>query len=212
MKENACRHDLENMVNSQIFNRGIKSDNVINAFLNVERHLFVKNLDKPYAYQDYPLSIGYDQTISQPYIVALSVDQANINKTDRVLEIGTGSGYQTAIIAELAKDVYTIERIEPLQKKAKSILESLNYQNIHYMIGNGYLGWGEYAPFDVIIISAAAPYVPEHLQQQLAIGGRMILPLGDIYWQRLILFTKEKDELKEKILCTCRFVPLVDKD
>ncbi|MGM0495493.1 MAG: protein-L-isoaspartate(D-aspartate) O-methyltransferase, partial [Bacillota bacterium] len=163
------------------------------------------------SYNDHPLGIGHNQTISQPYIVAYMIDKLAIQKTDKVLEIGTGSGYQTAILAELAKEVYTLEIIKPLQIKAKKILINLNYNNIIFGQHSGYLGWKEYAPFDKIIVSAAARTIPEKLVEQLCEGGLMIIPIGHHFSQTLYLIKKKENSFKKEKLDLVRFVPMVEK-
>jgi len=198
------------MVDEQIVRRGIESGRVIGAFLKVKRHLFVDEGDRMWAYEDYPLPIGFDQTISQPYIVALMTDALDITPADKVLEIGTGSGYQTAILAELAQSVYTIERIEHLQSLARQKLAEQGYANIHYQQGNGYLGWEVFAPYDKIIVTACAYDVPKKLFSELKEGGRMVIPIGDKYVQKLELISKSGQEMLRQHLCYCRFVTMVD--
>ncbi len=168
----------EKMIENQIKTRGVKDPRVLSALLKVERHRFVPEQYANSAYSDQPLPIGEGQTISQPYIVALMTELLELKGDEKVLEIGTGSGYQAAVLAELAKTVYTIEIIEPLANKAKMKLLELGYQNIKVKAGNGYLGWPEAAPFDAIIITCAPDHIPELLIEQLKEGGRMVLPLG----------------------------------
>lgn len=158
--------------------KGIKDPRVLTAMATVPRHRFVLPEDLPYAYEDQPLPIGYGQTISQPYIVALMTQLLDLKDTDRVLEVGTGSGYQTAILAEIARKVYTIEVIPPLAHKARQTLKSLGYTNIEFRIGDGYHGWEEAAPFEAIIVTAAHEEIPSPLPEQLAEGGRLVLPVG----------------------------------
>ncbi len=202
------------MVESQIIRRGIKDKNVINAMLKVERHLFVNENLKNEAYEDYPLPIGESQTISQPYIVALMSEALELNKKSRVLEIGTGCGYQTAILAEIAKEVYTVERIESLSLKAKQTLNSLGYQNILFKIGNGALGWKENAPFDAIIVTAAAKKVYEAYIEQLSENGRLVIPVEESRFSGYQILKKivksNNGQIKEYSLGGCRFVPLID--
>ena len=202
------------MVESQIIRRGIKDKNVINAMLKVERHLFVNENLKNEAYEDYPLPIGESQTISQPYIVALMSEALELNKKSRVLEIGTGCGYQTAILAEIAKEVYTVERIESLSLKAKQTLNSLGYQNILFKIGNGTLGWKENAPFDAIIVTAAAKKVYEAYIEQLSENGRLVIPVEESRFSGYQILKKivksNNGQIKEYSLGGCRFVPLID--
>ncbi len=202
------------MVESQIIRRGIKDKNVINAMLKVERHLFVNENLKNEAYEDYPLPIGESQTISQPYIVALMSEALELNKKSRVLEIGTGCGYQTAVLAEIAKEVYTVERIESLSLKAKQTLNSLGYQNILFKIGNGALGWKENAPFDAIIVTAAAKKVYEAYIEQLSENGRLVIPVEESRFSGYQILKKivksNNGQIKEYSLGGCRFVPLID--
>lgn len=199
------------MVRTQIEARGVKDRRVLNAMFKVERHLFVPYKHRHQAYGDFPLHIGEGQTISQPYIVALMTEALELKENEKVLEVGTGSGYQAAILAELAKDVYTIEIIEPLAKEAESRLRKLGYNNIHVRCGDGYLGWKEAAPFDVIIITCATSGVPEPLLEQLADGGRMILPLGGKWGQDLVLIRKKGKTLERSSLGGCIFVPMTRK-
>ena len=201
------------MVEQQIEDRGIIDKNVINAMKMVKRHKFIPQdlIDK--AYGDYPLSIGFEQTISQPYIVALTTQLLGLDKESRVLEIGTGSGYQTAVIALICKEVYTIEIVNVLSQKAQGILNSEGYGNIHFKVGDGYLGWEENAPFDAIIVTCAPENIPPALKEQLAEGGRMIIPVGGRnYVQKLVLIEKTNGILSEKMVETVRFLPMVDQD
>ena len=178
------------MVQNQIEARGIHTPEVLAAMRKVERHLFVKPQHLNLAYKDGPLPIDYDQTISQPYIVALMTDLLALTPTSKVLEIGTGCGYQTAILAELAKIVYSVEIIPALAKRAKTRLAALNYRNVHLKKGNGRYGWQEYAPYDAVLVAAAPKKVPSQLVQQLAVGGRMVIPVGNSE-QNLLLIRKE---------------------
>jgi protein-L-isoaspartate(D-aspartate) O-methyltransferase len=203
---------IERMVEDQIIARGIKDEGVIDAFLRIKRSLFVSPNNQAYAYNDHPLSIGYDQTISQPYIVALMTEALDLSKKDTVLEVGTGSGYQTAILATLSKHVYTIERVCSLQKRAKKALKKCQLENISFIVKNGYHGWEEHAPYDRIICTAAAPYVPEALVSQLAESGRLVIPIGASFYQKLYVYKKENDDLTRSFLCDCAFVPLIDGD
>lgn len=196
------------MARTQIEARGIKDTRVLNAMLKVERHLFVPHQHRHLAYGDFPLHIGEGQTISQPYIVALMTEALELKENKKVLEVGTGSGYQAAILAELAKDVYTIEIIESLANKAESHLRKLGYNNIHVRCGDGYLGWKEVAPFDAIIITCATSRIPVPLLEQLADGGRMILPLGGKWGQDLVLIRKKGKTLERSSLGGCLFVPM----
>jgi protein-L-isoaspartate(D-aspartate) O-methyltransferase len=195
------------MVERQIISRGIQNSKVIQAMLKIPRHEFVPEDLKDSAYGDYPLPIGMDQTISQPYIVALMSDLLNPKEGEKVLEVGTGSGYQTAILAEIGCEVYTIEILEPVAEKAKQILRSLGYENIHFKIGDGYRGWEEYTPFDAIIVTAAPDHIPQPLIDQLKVNGRMIIPVGELY-QDLLLVRKAEKGVDMKTVTPVRFVPM----
>lgn len=198
------------MVETQIKNRGIKDEKVLQAMLKVPRHLFVEEALRDQAYGDFPLPIGEGQTISQPYIVALMTEALELKGTERVLEVGTGSGYQTAILAEIALWVYTIEKYPVLQERAKRLLlKELGYKNITFKIGDGSLGWKEAAPFDAIIVTAASPQIPPPLIEQLAEGGRMVIPVGDEFSQMLVKCIKKGGNLHQKNLEPVRFVKLV---
>jgi len=196
------------MVEEQIEARGIKDSRVLELMRKMERHHFVSSSIAHMAYADMPLPIGEGQTISQPYIVALMTELAQIKETDRVLEIGTGSGYQTAILAELAKEVYTIEILPKLADRAKVRLESLGYKNIRVKCGDGYLGWPEFSPFDAIVVTAAPPVVPRALVEQLAEGGRLVIPVGRFY-QELRLLTKTNGKVKHENIIPVSFVPMI---
>ncbi|MBI5025612.1 MAG: protein-L-isoaspartate(D-aspartate) O-methyltransferase [Nitrospirae bacterium] len=198
------------MVKEQLEHRGIKDRNVLDAMLKIQRHLFVsKDLEKK-AYGDYPLPIGEGQTISQPYVVALMTEGLKLKPTDRVLEIGTGSGYQAAVLAELVKEVYTIEIRKGIAEKSEELLKKLGYKNIKVKYADGYFGWQEYAPFDAIIITAAANHIPPPLIKQLKEGGRLIIPLGStVYYQTLTLATKKKGELDVTQMGPVAFVPMI---
>ena len=202
--------DRKKMVQEQIIYRGIKDEALIKTLLKVPRHLFVDPAIEQYAYQDHPLPIGLNQTISQPYIVALMTEKLALKKTDRVLEIGTGSGYQTAILAQLAKEVFTVERLERLQIRAKKIHTSLGYDNIYYHLGNGYEGWEAFALYDAIIVTASPNKVPDALLSQLVENGRMIIPINKFYSGRLYLITKKGEKIDQQFICDCRFVELID--
>lgn len=209
MKKNYNR-ERERMVKSQIEARGIKDKNVLEAMRMIARHKFVSEDMKSFAYNDEPLPIGEGQTISQPYIVAYMTEMLHLKKEDRVLEVGTGSGYQAAILAEMAREVYTIEIIESLSLKAQEVLKELGYTNIYFKIGDGSFGWREHAPYDAIIVTAAPENIPDALQEQLKISGRMIIPVG-MTFQELILITREKRKLRKKRLLPVRFVPLISR-
>lgn len=202
----------QRMVRNQAVARGIKDQKVIQAMLNVPRHLFVPQNYERMAYEDRPLPIGEGQTISQPYIVALMTETLELTDDMKVLEIGTGSGYQAAILAEIVKEVYTIEIIESLGNKAKNLLENLEYQNVRFKIGDGYKGWPEYAPFDAIIVTCAPTDIPKPLENQLKEGGRMIIPVGGSIAQELALMEKKNGKLKKKVVAPVRFVPMVRQD
>lgn len=198
------------MVRSQIEARGIKDKNVLEAMRKVPRHKFVSENMKAYAYSDEPLPIGDGQTISQPYIVAYMTESLHLSKEERVLELGTGSGYQAAVLAEVAKEVYTVEIIESLSLKAQKVTRELGYTNIYFKIGDGSQGWKEYAPYDAIIVTAAPEKIPDALRKQIKISGRMIIPVG-MTFQELFLITREKKKFKKKRLLPVRFVPLISE-
>lgn len=195
------------MVNDQLVTRGITDESVLEAMLIVPRHKFVPEVHIHNAYYDCPLPIGMGQTISQPYIVAFMTELLNIKEGDKVLEIGTGSGYQAAILAEIGCEVYTIEIVESLALKAKRIIQDLGYKNIHFKIGDGYIGWKENAPYFAVIVTAAPPQIPAPLVEQLKEGGKMVIPVGD-YFQELLLLKKTKEGVKEKKVTPVRFVPM----
>ncbi len=196
------------MVRTQIEARGVNNMKVLNAMRKVPRHLFVPEDQQPYAYEDRPLPIGYGQTISQPYIVAYMTSEIWPQKSDKVLEIGTGSGYQAAVLSEIVDEVYSLEIIPGLGEEAKERLEKLGYDNVHVKVSDGYYGWKEKAPFDAIIVTAAAPDVPPPLIEQLDEGGRMIIPIGPKYGgQVLMLIEKRKGKIREKALLPVAFVP-----
>ncbi len=200
------------MVENQLKPRGIKDKRLMEAFLEVPREAFVGEELKNSAYQDRPLPIGEGQTISQPYIVAYMLDKLEISSEDKVLEVGSGCGYVLALLAELAEEVYGIERKAALAERSRQTLRKLGYDDIEIRAGDGSQGWLEKAPFGGILVSAAAAQVPEELKQQLEIGGRLILPLGDGYFQRLVLVTREsRDNFSRKKLESVRFVPLIEE-
>jgi protein-L-isoaspartate(D-aspartate) O-methyltransferase len=198
----------EQMVTDQIERRGVTDARVLGALRAVKRHLFVPEAEREDAYEDHPLAIGHGQTISQPYIVALMTEAVQPEPTDRVLEIGTGSGYQAAVLSLLTKDVYTIEIVEPLGRDAERRLADLGYANVHVRIGDGYQGWPEHAPFDAIVVTAAPPEIPPALISQLAEGGRMVVPVGTAY-QELLLLEKKNGKTSKRVITTVRFVPMV---
>ena len=199
------------MVEEQLIPRGIKEQYVLDAFYKVARHKFIPEEQKEFAYADHPLPIGQGQTISQPYIVALMTQCLKLDPELKVLEIGTGSGYQAAILAELVKEVYSVERFPALAKNAASKLAELGYNNIKIKVGDGTLGWPEEAPFDRIIITAACPEIPPPLIEQLKEGGKIIFPRGENYSQMLTLLEKKKSGIFTQEICGCVFVPLVGK-
>lgn len=212
----ACTQDTfekkrENMVRYQIEERGIKDMDVLRAMRKVERHLFVPVDVRTHAYEDRPLPIGYGQTISQPYIVAYMTEILNLEKQDKVLEIGTGSGYQAAILAEICDSVFTIEVVPELGTRAKNMLKVLGYDGVIVKIGDGYQGWEKYQPFDAIIVTCAPTHIPEKLTEQLREGGRMIIPVGERYVQELVLLEKSKGKLRRKNVLPVLFVPMVDE-
>ena len=199
----------EKMVASQIRSRGIVDKNVLNAMTEVPRHNFVPKQLTSKAYADHPLPIGQGQTISQPYVVALMTESLKLNGNERVLEIGTGSGYQAAILAKVSKEVYTVEIKEKLYEKASRILHSLKFENIKTRHGDGYFGWIEAAPFDCIMITAAIDHIPPPLLKQLKNGGRLILPLGNPFsYQNLSLVTKQNDDFAVSQITGVLFVPM----
>ena len=198
------------MVEQDIRNRGLKDPAVLTVMGKVPRHLFVDESLRSRAYGDYPLPIGDGQTISQPYVVALMTEALRLKPGDRVLEIGTGSGYQAAVLAEIVNAVYTVEIRKALADRAEERLATLGYRNVKVKYGDGYFGWEEQAPFDAIIITAAANHIPPPLIKQLKEGGRLIVPLGStVYFQTLTLATKRKGELEVEQMSPVAFVPMV---
>ena len=200
------RERLE-MVEHQIAARGVTDERVLAAMRSVPRHRFVPESERPYAYRDTPLPIGHGQTISQPYIVAFMTEALGLEGTERVLEVGTGSGYQAAILGEVAGEVYTIESVEALAERSAALLEDLGYRRVHVRAGDGYAGWPEEAPFEAIIVTAAPDHVPAPLLEQLAPGGRLVIPVGD-QRQELLRITRTDDGLQEERLLPVRFVPM----
>ena len=197
------------MVETQLKARGLIDERLLAAFGKVPRHLFVPKEVRQDAYVDHPLPIGAGQTISQPYIVALMIDCLCLQGHERVLEIGSGSGYQTALLAELALEVYSIERVPELLHAVRERLLTLGCHNVHLATGNGSLGWPDHAPFDAILVSAAAPRVPAPLVAQLAEGGRMAVPIGTPQAQMLVQVEKRRGALHQKDIASCVFVPLI---
>lgn len=202
--------DRMDMVEQQVRARGVLHEGVLSAMRKVPRHLFVPKGSEILAYGDHPLPIGHGQTISQPYIVGLMTELLEPDRNSRILEIGTGSGYQTAVLAELVNEVYTVERNMELSKTAGKLLAKLGYNNIRLLHGNGYDGWKEFAPYDGIIVTAAPVSVPEHLTEQLEDGANLVIPVGGPFEQFLKKITKDGDHLKEEIVTGVRFVKLVD--
>ena len=198
------------MVDRQLAGRDIVDPQVLRVMRRVPRHLFVPERVREYAYADHPLPIGEEQTISQPYIVAFMTQALELKKGNRVLEIGTGSGYQAAVLAELVEEVYTIEIIPALAERAEKLLDELGYDGIQVRAGDGYLGWPEAAPFDAIIVTAAPDHIPTPLIEQLGEGGRLVLPVGDEY-QELMRVIKEEGEMRRESLLPVRFVPMTGK-
>jgi protein-L-isoaspartate(D-aspartate) O-methyltransferase len=203
--------ERERMVRHQIASRGVRSTLVLDAMRKVPRERFLPEGEAPFAYDDSPLPIAAGQTISQPYIVAYMIDSMELERGDRVLEIGTGSGYAAAVLAEMGCEVYTVERIEKLALQAQVVLDKLGYGAVHVLHADGTLGWPDAAPFDGIVVAAGAPDVPEALKEQLAIGGRLVIPVGSsLGFQELLRVTRTGDAAFETdYLCGVRFVPLL---
>ncbi len=195
----------QRMVEEQIVARGIQDPLVLQAMRKVPRHLFV-SLQK-FAYTDQPLPIGEGQTISQPYVVALMTELLSLKGGEKVLEVGTGSGYQAAVLAEIAKEVYTIEILEPLATSARNRLKERGYKNIRVKWGDGYQGWEEYAPYNGIVVTAAPDHIPQSLVEQLNVGGKMVIPVGDLY-QELLLLIKTEEGIQKESIIPVRFVPM----
>ncbi len=200
----------DRMVDTQIRARDVNDAAVLQAMRRVPRHLFVPDDIRPYAYDDRPLPIGRGQTISQPYIVAYMTQALQLQPSHKVLEIGTGSGYQSAVLAELVKHVYSIEIVPDLAESARRALAQAGYRNVEVRAGNGYLGWPERAPFDRIVVTAAPPEIPQALVTQLAVGGIMVVPVGTSY-QEIVIITKTPAGVTEKRTIAVRFVPMVSK-
>jgi len=205
------RRSREKMVQEQLVDRGIKDPRVLQAMGKVPRHLFVESALADRAHDDEPLPIGERQTISQPFMVALMTESAELTGEEKVLEVGTGSGYQTAILAELCRNVFSIEKVRSLVVKARAILDELNYYNVAIHIGDGTLGWSERAPFDAILVTAGTPELPRPLADQLASGGRLIIPIGNEHSQVLKRFRRTASGLAEEGLGDCRFVKLLGR-
>ncbi len=197
------------MVFEQIEKRGVKDKRVLEVMERVPRHEFVPEKYRAFAYEDSPLPIGEGQTISQPYIVALMTECLNLESEEKILEVGTGSGYQAAILSELAKEVYTIEIVEPLAERAEELLKKLGYRNVKVKCGDGYLGWEEYAPFDGIIVTCAPEHIPQPLIDQLAEGGRMVIPVGETQFPQVLkLVEKREGKVTMRNVIPVRFVPM----
>jgi len=203
------QRERERMVETQIARRGIRDQRVLAAMRRVPRHRFVPPDQVDSAYQDRPLPIGLGQTISQPYMVALMTECLQLTGDENVLEVGAGSGYQAAILAELARQVTTIERHAPLAERARQVLAELGYTNVTVVVGDGTLGWPPHAPYDAIIITAGAPRVPQALKDQLADGGRLVIPVGSGGYQSLLRLTRQGSRFKEEDFGGCVFVPLI---
>ena len=201
----------EKMVLEQLVDRGIKNQEVIRAFLKVPRHLFVEQALRERAYGDYPLPIGLNQTISQPYMVALMCELLELKGNEKVLEIGTGSGYETAILAELAERVFSIERLDFLAQNARVVLDKLRYNNVVTKVADGTYGWREESPFDGIVVTAASPQIPKRLLDQLAVKRHLVIPKGDAFSQTLFKITKAEKGFDTKSITGCVFVKLIGK-
>jgi len=201
----------ERMVAEQIARRGLREPRLLSAFEHVPRHLFVPEESRESAYDDGPLPIGFSQTISQPYIVALMTDMLCLTGVEKVLEVGTGSGYQAGILSLLAAEVHTIEFIPELAEQAERILKKNHFTNIHFHVGDGSLGWPDSAPYEGILVTAAAPSVPQTLLEQLSNGGRLVLPVGSLGFQELELWQRKGNDFEQKVITTVAFVPLRGK-
>jgi protein-L-isoaspartate(D-aspartate) O-methyltransferase len=199
------------MVEEQIASRGIKDTKLISAMKKIPRHVFVEEALQSQAYSDHPLPIGEKQTISQPYMVALMTEALLLTGKEKVLEIGTGSGYQTAILAELSEKVFSIERIRPLAIRARKLIYELGYFNVEIKIFDGTFGWMEESPFDAILVTAGSPDIPQPLIDQLTMGGRLVIPVGDAFVQDLFRVIKTEEGVKKEDLGGCRFVKLIGK-
>jgi len=200
------------MVEEQLMPRSISDEKVLAAFRSVKRHEFIPTELQDASYNDHPLPIGENQTISQPYMVALMTESLNLKGNETVLEIGTGSGYQAAILATLVKKVYSVERVEVLAKRAEATLKKLGYDNVEIKLDDGTLGWEEHAPYDGIIVTAAAPKIPDAYIRQLKVNGKLIIPVGAQFSQVLTVVHKGVDKVSTSDLCGCVFVPLVGRD
>ena len=201
----------ERMVQEQLVSRGINDPRVLRAMAKVPRHLFLENELWDRAYEDHPLPIGENQTISQPYMVALLAEALELKGTERVLEVGTGSGYLAAVLSELCAEVFSIEMVPALALKARTLLNSLGYKNVSVLVGDGTLGWEEHSPYDAVVISAAAPCIPRPLIEQLKIPGYLVFPMGEKELQTLVRIRKDRDGIQEEYFGECQFVKLTGK-
>ncbi len=210
-REKEFEEARQRMVKDQLAGRGIRDSRVLEAMARIPRHAFVSKAMEARAYDDNPLSIGFGQTISQPYMVAIMTELLELKGHEKVLEIGTGCGYQTAILMELCREVFTVERIEALAAEAREHLSSLDLTNVFFMVGDGTLGWPAQAPFDGILVTAGCPIVPETLTDQLAPGGKLVIPVGDRFSQTLKRITRLDGQLKTENFTACRFVDLIGR-
>lgn len=210
-KKDAYERQRKRMVETQLVPRGIRQQKLLDAMLAVPRHIFVDEAFYSQAYGDFPLPIGFDQTISQPYMVALMTEALELTGKERVLEIGTGSGYQTAVLAMLAEKVYTVERLSALAERAGKTLDTLLCSNVVRRVGDGSCGWPDEAPFDAILVTAGSPEVPKALVEQLSVGGRLVIPVGGEMNQQLVRITKNEGGFTRDNLGYCRFVKLIGK-
>jgi protein-L-isoaspartate(D-aspartate) O-methyltransferase len=201
----------ERMVEEQLVSRGINDPRVLRAMAKVPRHLFVEKELWDHAYADHPLPIGANQTISQPYIVALMVEALELKGAERVLEVGTGSGYAAAVLSELCAEVFSVEVVEELALKARILLRSLGHENVSLLVGDGTLGWEEHSPYDAAVISAAAPCIPRPLVEQLKIPGYLVFPMGEKELQTLVRIRKDRAGIREEYLGDCHFVKLTGR-
>ena len=198
----------ERMVQEQLVSRGIKDTQVLGVMARVPRHLFIESELRDQAYEDHPLPIGANQTISQPYMVALMAEALELKGTERVFEVGTGSGYLAAVLSELCAEVFSVETVEKLASKARNLLTSLGYRNVSVLMGDGTLGWEEHSPYDAVVISAAAPCIPRPLLEQLKTPGYLVFPMGEKELQTLVRIRKDKAGIREEYLGECQFVKL----
>ena len=204
----AYRQARERMIQEQLVSRGINDPRVLRAMAKVPRHLFLESELWDQAYKDHPLPIGADQTISQPYMVALMAQALELKGAERVLEVGTGSGYAAAVLSELCAEIFTVEAVEELALKARTLLSSLGYRNVSVLVGDGTLGWEEHAPYDAVIISAAAPCIPRPLLEQLKTPGYLVFPMGEKELQTLVRIRKDTAGIREEYFGECQFVKL----